>query len=384
MVERSWAKWLVGIAVVGLVAWLVLTPTFRYVQARRLLRDAPEQGVQLTQPPLWPDWFWRPIAGEWARPLAPITEVHVRRKSPQLQSDVRWPERIAAISTMTQLGLTRGVFTEDEVLRLIEAEPDSLEVLFLNRSDIGDRTLESLAELDSLQRLHISETLVTEQGIDRLRSLRPEMKIVADPLTRRGLGQLRRRSRVDYDRFRRRAWGMWLPSDVTVEEAAGLSRIPNPIWVGLRNPLRPDILNVVADLPNLRRFELSRSDLTGETRFAPELFDQFADSRSLHELTLNHVPLNDEHLPHIAAIESLRAVDLVGTQVSAEGLQELQELRPDLEIRTRGKQVVRQQYWASGRGIVEIDPQPRWHGPDPVRIPSQAEQNALRGSAASP
>ncbi|MGC1273203.1 MAG: hypothetical protein WBC44_05810 [Planctomycetaceae bacterium] len=374
-------KWLAAVAIVGLVAYLVLTPTLRYMQAQRLLRDAPEEGVNLTQQPLWPDWFWRPIAGEWAQPLAPITKVQVWKSNSQPRIDDRWPERIAAISTMTELDLSRGAFTEDEILRLIEAEPDSLEVLFLNRSDVGDRTLAALAELDCLERLHISETLVTEDGIDRLRHARPEMKIVADPLTRRGLGELRRRTQVDLDRLRRRVWGMWLPSDVTVEEAAGLSRIPNPIWVGLRNPLRMDILKVVAGLPNLRRFELSRSGLTGETRFAPELFDEFDDSRSLHELTLNHVPLTDEHLPHIAAIESLRAVDLAGTQVTGEGLRRFRERRPDVEVRSELSTV---EVWSGFGPVTEfIAHQPRWRGPNPVRIPSQAERNAAKREAAS-
>ena len=110
MLIARWVKVLIPLAVILLIGWFVVTAVWRYRHTQRFLRDAPEQGIWFEQEPLQPDWFWRPIGGEWAYPLSPITKVAVRLNHQRPRTDDDWPERVAAISTMTELELRRGVF----------------------------------------------------------------------------------------------------------------------------------------------------------------------------------------------------------------------------------------------------------------------------------
>ena len=46
-----------------------------------------------------------------------------------------------------------------------------------NGLKIGDEEIHQLAAIEQLERLTIEQTLVTQEGVDRLQALRPDLKI---------------------------------------------------------------------------------------------------------------------------------------------------------------------------------------------------------------
>ncbi len=276
---------------------------------------------------LQPMWLWR-YFGSNAETFQPIVGIRLgsyaydpkTRRNYEIETGP-WLERFATISTLRRLDLqSNSTVTDEDIINLAASRPPALEYLNLNRTDTTDRSLEALATIPTLEKLHISLTFVTEEGIDRLRVARPDMKIVADPLTRRGLGSVRRRVHVDRDS--RTVFGIPIPQDMTLTEAACVGRIPNPIWIGFFSPMPDDVLATLARHSNIESVVFG-------TQFSLASIREFARTGSVKKLTVYAAHLTDGQLiDAICSIASLEQLLLLSPE-SHEQLMKVLLLSPE-------------------------------------------------------
>lgn len=281
--------------------------------------------------PLKPEWL-RQRLGRHAEAFQPIVGIRLgsyaydprTRRNHEIETGP-WLEHFATINTLRSLDLqSNSTVTDDDIVALATSHPPALKVLNLNRTDTTDRSLEALATIPTLERLHISLTLGTEEGIDRLRIARPDMKIVADPLTRRGLGSLRRR--IHADRDSRTVFGFAIPQDVTLTEAARVGRIPNPIWIGFFSPVPHDVLRTLARHANVESVAFG-------TPFSSASIQAFAKTDSVKKLTVYAAHLNDERLiDAVGSIASLEQLLLLSPEPHEQLLNAIRERRPDVTV----------------------------------------------------
>jgi hypothetical protein len=284
--------------------------------------------------PIEPEWLRKQL-GSYGEPFRPIVEI--RLGSHALDRKTRryriveagpWLERFATIKTLRRLDLqSNRTVTDDDIISLAASPPPALEELDLNRTETTDRSLEALATIPTLHELHISLTSVTEEGIDRLRIAQPDMKIVADPLTRRGLGRL---SHYGVDATRRIVYGLPIPYDLTVTEAARVGRIPDPIWIGFFSPVSDDVLRTLARQSNIQSVVFAFP-------FSPQQVELFAENRSVKKLTVYAAHLRDEQLDEqpidaICGIASLEQLLILSEHAEETLRNAIRERRPDLRV----------------------------------------------------
>lgn len=289
---------------------------FRYYEGKQFLEEAKQSGiVSFALEPLKPRWLEDRL-GDHTRPFERIVGARVDAFTREPGTNritcvdaCTWIDRLAKIRTLRRLDLKRNpTVTDDDIARLAATQPPVLEVLELSGTDIGDDALLAVAEMPRLRELYISLTLVSEHGIDRLRVTRPELRIVADPLTRRGLGSFRRRTSADSDRYA--VHGIPLSSDMTIEEAACVGRIPNPIWIGVLSPLREGVMSILAKHRNIESLVLMWPEHgAAEIRL-------FSTSGSLKKITLYSTRVEEEMLAAICEVASLKELLLLGDEDS--------------------------------------------------------------------
>ena len=285
----------------------------------------------LKSAPLEPEWLRRRL-GSYGEPFQPIVEIRLgsyahdpkTRRVREVEAGP-WLERFSQISTLKSLDLQSNNTVRDyEIEMLAENPPPALEKLILSRTEIGDPALQALAHISSLKELYISLTLVTEEGIDRLRITRPDLKIVADPLTRRGLGQLHKRQWIDGDRRVVRGFGV--PGDMTIIEAERVGRVPNPIWIGFFSPVSDDVVRTLARQRNI-------SSVAFGMPFSAKHINDFAHTGSVKKLTAYAAHLNDGDLVDaIFRIESLEQLLLLSKEKEERLLNEIRERRRDVML----------------------------------------------------
>ena len=88
----------------------------------------------------------------------------------------------------------------------------------------------------------------------------------------------------------------------------------------------PDIVAHLQDLPELETLILAGTAITD---VGAAHLDEL---KHVRELDLSWTGVTDACLPFLAEIDALEAVDLTKTKVSAEGLREFRELRPNIRI----------------------------------------------------
>lgn len=86
-------------------------------------------------------------------------------------------------------------------------------------------------------------------------------------------------------------------------------------------------LESVAKFTNLRRL-----DLQGCSTITPEGFAHIGSMTKLHTLLLDGCPITDSSLVHLSKLSCLRVLTIVDTQVTFEGVRELQKKLPKLDV----------------------------------------------------
>ncbi|MDQ3330349.1 MAG: hypothetical protein M3552_06820 [Planctomycetota bacterium] len=334
MVERRRGTLLFFAAIAAVMLSLGGFIAFRYYDGKQLLNDVEQTGnVFLETEPLRPEWLRTRLA-DHSRPFERIVGARIGEwgedpARPRGRRSVRieagpWIDRLSKVRTLRTLDLrSNRTVTDEDIGRLAATMPPDLEKLELSRTDIGDESLKAISEIPNLKELSLSLTFVTERGIDTLRVTRPDMKIVADPFTRRGLGRVRRNLYPDGDRHV--VHGFSVPADMTVVEAERVGRIPSPIWIGVVNPVQDGVIQTLARQPNIDSLALFSHEVTMDD------LAMFASLTRLKKLTMYSAHLDDQKLAAACEITSLKELWLLGeADMALAG--KIRERRSDLAV----------------------------------------------------
>ena len=85
-------------------------------------------------------------------------------------------QSVAGLDSLRRLRLDRTQITDEGVSALVDLR--ELEVLNLFGTQVGDGCLQTLEKLGSLRAVYLWDTQVTQEGLDRLRSARPALEVV--------------------------------------------------------------------------------------------------------------------------------------------------------------------------------------------------------------
>lgn len=259
----------------------------------------------------------------------------------------------------------------------------SLEALDLRGTAVRSTVFEHLAKLTALRRLDLSHTRITDEEFHRLDALESleELSIGSNRLDGsclpglKLLPNLRRLSLAGVQRVDSGIWGLALNpaniariAELTQLESLDLSgatstdfgsdRPGSPIaerdaLTGLesfenlkdlreldlsRQPVTAADLAFVAKLPELRRLRLGQA-----ARIDDAIVDVVRQSPRLESLYLAGTALTDAGLSRLAAVKSLREVNVGGTRVTAEAAESFRGQRPDCRVT-----------WFEAAGMAEI------------------------------
>lgn len=166
--------------------------------------------------------------------------------------------------------------------------------LTLHETDVGDAGFREIGTLKGLEKLDAWDTKVTDAGVAHLSGCRSLQVLWLDGCRVRGNG---------FDGLKD-------------------SRIANLTVSSC--PLEG--LTSIARMKSLIHLEAADCGLDDESLIP------LRDAPLLAELDLEYNPLTDQCIEHLAAIPRLTTVYLDGTQVTADGVRRLQQLRPELYV----------------------------------------------------
>ena len=183
-----------------------------------------------------------------------------------------------------------------------------LKKLNLRGTKVTDTCLQHLSTVTSLESLDLGFVQVTDAGVDQLSALTnlKELTLGGNKLTDTGLETLRQ-----------------LPGLVYLD-LGGAQRTDSGMW---SVSMTEKGVAAVASLRNLRRLKLE--DLSVSSR---EL-GGIKDLSRLERLDLQdcrHV--NDDAIPLLSSVSSIRVLDVSGTAISDTGLAQLRKARPNCKI----------------------------------------------------
>lgn len=203
----------------------------------------------------------------------------------------------------------------------ILAGAGQLKVVKLDNSDVGDRTLEDLAKIATLEELTLTATKVSDSGVVFLAAL-PKLKKL---------------------RLSRTA--------VTDEVGKVLAKMPSLEEIDLSETgVGDDFVAALGNLPNLKRLNLYKTrvsdasgpvlaEMSGLTWLNLDA-DPVGDAvvvhliplKQLEWLHLGRTDLSDDGLHELAKVETLRTVHVTKTRVSRAGVENLQTQLPECRI----------------------------------------------------
>jgi Leucine-rich repeat (LRR) protein len=203
-----------------------------------------------------------------------------------------------------------------------------LRELSLHGTKVTDAGLTQLANHAALESLDIGYALITDGGFDALTTL-PNLKSLAiggNKISDVGLNLLRQiptLTALDVSGAQRTDSGLWSASmtDVSLDVIGSLTRLEQ---LNVRGTKISDAgMGKLAGLTNLQSFNAA------ETQLSAKGLAVLAKFPKLRELNLwNATRVTDDVIPLIAALPSLKWVDLTGTKVSPGGLEKLHIAHP--------------------------------------------------------
>lgn len=285
--------------------------------------------------------------------------------------------RPAALLIIGSLVSLSAVKVEDLGGRVERDAAGQIVGLHLRASWVTDGDLLEVARLPQLQRLDLSQTRITDQGLAFLKpatNLREVNLAYAEKI-----GDPAHAVVKQWKNLRRLNLRGTLISDETAAAAAALPQLEFlDIADSIVGDFGVDALTAAqhlkelsmgnirmseAGFQSLREFtSLLHLDLSGKRHGAPSKISQrgveaIASLRQLHSLRLGHTAFADKSLailgtmpaleqlglefcpdvadaalPSLTAWKSLRRVDLHGTKVTAEGVAGLRKARPDMQV----------------------------------------------------
>jgi Leucine-rich repeat (LRR) protein len=191
----------------------------------------------------------------------------------------------------------------------------NLKHLDVRGTRISNGTLEIVSHMPQLESLDISNTQVTEDGMDAL--------IALTSLKQLSIGQGRLNGDLGFLRM--------LPTLVSLD-IGGAKPTPPDMGGGRRGaapvqPLSQNTMQALLELKNLHQLRLGFSGIT-----APEL-KQLSALQGIEKLGLQECPrVDDAAAAELASWKGLKYVDLQGTKVTDAGVDALRKAKPGLVV----------------------------------------------------
>ena len=251
---------------------------------------------------------------------------------------------------------------------LASLDQDALCLLIMTSGEVGDEDLKHLEHLRSLRRLDINGPGVTDVGVTRIAKLKQleDLHLLRSGMSDAGLAQLAQ-----------------LPAllALTLDESANLTD------AGLRalddmgglihlsldfNPQFTDALAPhVARLTALEKLFLSKTQLTDDG------LAQLQGLSKLKKLSLEETQITDDGLKALHGMRSLRALYLYGTGVTEAGAERLRQVIPGCQIDLQGDGAAP----PTQKTVLQVgDPAPElaiahWVKGDPIKISDGRNEN---------
>jgi Leucine-rich repeat (LRR) protein len=234
---------------------------------------------------------------------------------------------LAALPGLERLDLSNTRIT-DQGLAYLRAAKDLREVNLSYAEKIGDPAHATVKTWKQLRRLNLRGTVVADETAAAAASL-PELESldIADTI----VGDVGFEALALAPQLKELAAGNIRISDIGYQSLRQLTGLVTLDWSGgrqLRPPsLKEDAIAAMASLSGLRVLKL------GHNRFPSASLALLRKMPKVERLGLEFCSdIGDDAIPHLAAWKSLRWVDLHGTKVTAEGVAALRKQRPDCTV----------------------------------------------------
>ena len=203
--------------------------------------------------------------------------------------------RIGRLTQLRQLDLFESAVTDAGVAHLKNLR--GLQVLSLQRTRAGDGALVHVAGFERLVHLNLSDTRVTDDGMSAVRSLHQLNELYAAGTRLTG-------------RFATHLQELELKS----------------LIIGNMRTIDEEGFRHIAALPHLESLKMSVMPVPDAW------FRSFASHPALQVLRIDRIDISDAVIPHLAAIPMLREASLSHTGITAAGIAELRQAKPDCRI----------------------------------------------------
>lgn len=113
------------------------------------------------------------------RPIEkPLPQRIKRLKVADLKGNTQSAQSLAVLQDMDEVRfviLSASDVSDAEIAKLKEIR--GLKYLWLTNTKITDACIDSIAEIENLERIKLDQTSITPEGVERLRSLKPNLKV---------------------------------------------------------------------------------------------------------------------------------------------------------------------------------------------------------------
>lgn len=226
-------------------------------------------------------------------------------------------EQIAGLENLEWLILCDTKITSAGLVHL--GRLSRLRTLSLAGCDIADEGLDLLQGLTALEALDLRSTRVTNAGMQRLAALKRLKAVWLDDteVTDEGLKHLAELPLLED-----------LGYETEQFTLRGLAQLKGLISVRPRpESVSDDDLALLAELPRLRRLNLSGSGITDAG------LTHFAKLTQLESLSLNETSISDVGLEQLKTLVNLKSLGVYKTRTTEAGLEALDQALPKLESR---------------------------------------------------
>ena len=221
---------------------------------------------------------------------------------------------------LTSLNLWRCDQLTDAAMQHV-AQCKALRELNLGATNIGDEGVTKLKDLSQLSRLVLANTKLTDAGVKHVGGLASlqDLDLSSTGVTDAGLAEL-----ANLESLASLNVGTTSISDPGVAELASLKSLEELSLE--QTAINGECLKTLAmDLPKLQRLDLSLTLLTDDALASIPQFD------SLTEIGLSGTQITDEGVKHLHQ-PTLKMINLFGTSVSNEAVEELRKSADSVEV----------------------------------------------------
>jgi internalin A len=216
----------------------------------------------------------------------------------------------------------------DQGLAYLKTATNLREVNLAYAEKIGDPAHAVIKHWKNLRKLNLRGTVIADETAASAATL-PDLEVldIADTI----VGDFGVEALTTAPKLKELSMGNIRMSEVGFQSLRQFTTLSTLDLSGRRHQSPSNIsergIEAIASLRQLRVLKL------GHTKFPAKSFALLAKMPQIEQLGLEFCPeIDDEALQHLAAWKSLRRVDLYGTNVTAAGVAALREQRPDCQV----------------------------------------------------